>query len=344
MTGSFLEQKMIIVVGNSRSGTTMLGRILGRAGQVYTFNELHFFEQMWQPQLPPQPVTRDEAVTLFARLVNVQRDGYFEQGDLAKYLAESGSALAGLTEPLTPPLVYAAFAGYEAGRFGKSIPCDQTPRNLYYLREILDLYPNAVVVNIIRDPRGVLLSQKNRWRRRSMSDGRVPLNHLIRQWVDYHPITISLIWKAGVAAYERVASHPRVIGLRFEDLVSNPEAEIRRVCAAAGIPFAAEMLDVPQVGSSLKRDAPDQRGINREVAEQWRKGGLSRTDLWISQQVSRAVMARHGYQPDPIRPDWLLLAWSGFTWVVKSGLAFLFNFRRSRNPFKAVARRLGLGR
>ncbi|MEW5828707.1 MAG: sulfotransferase [Chloroflexota bacterium] len=344
MTESLLEQKMIIVVGNSRSGTTMLGRILGRAAQVYTFNELHFFEQVWQPQLPPAPVTPEQAATLFARLVNVQRDGYFEQGDLEPYRGEAESALAGVDEPLTPPLVYAAFAGYEAGRFGKSIPCDQTPRNLYYVQEILDLYPNAVVVNILRDPRGVLLSQKNRWRRRSMSGGGVPLGHLIRQWVDYHPITISLIWKAGVAAYERVTDHPRVVGLRFEDLVSDPETTIRRVCAAAGIPFEAGMLDVPQVGSSLKRDAPDRRGINREVAEQWRKGGLSRTDLWISQRVTRAAMARHGYRPDPIRPNGLALAWSGLTWVVKSGLAFLFNFRRSRNPFKAVARRLGFGK
>ncbi|MBK9638971.1 MAG: sulfotransferase [Bacteroidetes bacterium] len=34
---------MIFVVGNSRSGTTMLGRMLGRNSRVYKFPELHLF-------------------------------------------------------------------------------------------------------------------------------------------------------------------------------------------------------------------------------------------------------------------------------------------------------------
>lgn len=35
---------VIFIVGNSRSGTTMLGRILGKSTYVHTFDELHFFE------------------------------------------------------------------------------------------------------------------------------------------------------------------------------------------------------------------------------------------------------------------------------------------------------------
>lgn len=34
----------IFIVGNSRSGTTMLGRILGLHGKVHTLEELHFFD------------------------------------------------------------------------------------------------------------------------------------------------------------------------------------------------------------------------------------------------------------------------------------------------------------
>ena len=40
---------MVFVVGNSRSGTTMMGRILGNHPDVYTFGELHFFGQLWSP-------------------------------------------------------------------------------------------------------------------------------------------------------------------------------------------------------------------------------------------------------------------------------------------------------
>ncbi|MGY8989337.1 MAG: sulfotransferase, partial [Flavobacteriales bacterium] len=39
--------KKIFVVGNSRSGTTMMGRIIGKHSSVFTFKELHFFGQLW---------------------------------------------------------------------------------------------------------------------------------------------------------------------------------------------------------------------------------------------------------------------------------------------------------
>jgi hypothetical protein len=345
MSDSFSSKKMLFVVGNSRSGTTMLGRILGHATDVYTFNELHFFEQMWHPHVPPQHVTTAQAVAMFARLIGIQRNGYyFKQMDIQKYRLEAQAAINTLPEPMDPAIVYAAFVSYETGRLGKAISCDQTPRNLYYLQEILNLYPNAIVVNILRDPRGVLLSQKNRWHRRSMSNGGVPLFHTVRQWADYHPVTISLIWKQGINSYDRVAKHPRVIGLRFEDLLENPEFEIKRLCQFAGIQYVPDMLDIPQVGSSLERDNPDLRGINREAAERWRQGGLTTSEIWICQRLTKTAMQRHSYKLELVTPHVTAIVWAWVTWLVKGGLALLFNLHRSRNPLTAVSRRLGLSR
>ena len=36
----------------------------------------------------------------------------------------------------------------------------------YHLEEILQFFPNAKVINLVRDQRDVLLSQKNKWKRR----------------------------------------------------------------------------------------------------------------------------------------------------------------------------------
>ncbi|WP_263786843.1 sulfotransferase [Salinibacter grassmerensis] len=49
MSHGLADHRCTFVVGSSRSGTTMMGRILGRHPAVYTFHELHFFEQMWSP-------------------------------------------------------------------------------------------------------------------------------------------------------------------------------------------------------------------------------------------------------------------------------------------------------
>lgn len=37
----------IFIIGNSRSGTTLMGSILGLKREVFTFKELHFFSYLW---------------------------------------------------------------------------------------------------------------------------------------------------------------------------------------------------------------------------------------------------------------------------------------------------------
>ena len=41
------KQKKIFIVGSSRSGTTMISRILNNNKSVFSFKELHFFSQLF---------------------------------------------------------------------------------------------------------------------------------------------------------------------------------------------------------------------------------------------------------------------------------------------------------
>jgi hypothetical protein len=196
----------IFVVGNSRSGTTMMGRVLGRHPIVFTLRETHFFEQLWSSADEERQIVEDEAIPLAARLVCIQRDGYLKQGDPNRFYGEAKGLISSMQhEGLTSAEVFRAFLFLEANKNGKAIPCDQTPRNVFYLREILELFPEARVINLIRDPRSVLLSQKRKWKRRFLGAKNIPLKEAFRSWVNYHPITISKLWNASVRAAERHA-------------------------------------------------------------------------------------------------------------------------------------------
>ncbi|MEZ5023384.1 MAG: sulfotransferase [Chitinophagales bacterium] len=56
--------------------------------------------------------------------------------------------------------VYTQMIFRETALQNKQFPCEKTPQNVFYLKEILDIYPNGRVINMIRDPRAVMLSQK----------------------------------------------------------------------------------------------------------------------------------------------------------------------------------------
>ncbi len=333
--------RLIFVVGNSRSGTTMMGRVLGGHTDVFTFNELHFFEQLWQPASPPETISSKAACGLASRLLTIQRDGYYTQAGPSEYREEAESVVDRIKEPIAPPAVFNAFIDHECAMHGKPIGCDQTPRNLYYIEELLALYPEARVVVMMRDPRDVLLSQKNRWKRRRLGAKSTPWWNALRTWAGYHPETISLLWRSGVAAGDRFKDDPRVCVLRFEDLLADPEVELKRVCEAVGLSYDPSMLNVPRVGSSHKEDSPAERGLDPGAAGRWQKGGLTKAELAICQRITGEHMQRHGYPIEPVKAPPVSLVWYRFTWLFKSALALVLNIWRIRNLRESLRRRLG---
>jgi omega-hydroxy-beta-dihydromenaquinone-9 sulfotransferase len=335
------RELMIFVVGNSRSGTTMMGRILGAHPSVFTFGELHFFEQMWSPKDGERRLPEFEATELAARLLSVQRQGYLGRREPERFRDEARAMISSMSlEGATAARVFEAFLFHEAAASGGTIPCDQTPRNVFYIGDILGLYPEARVINMVRDPRDVLLSQKRKWKRRFLGARSIPLKEALRSRINYHPITISKLWNSSVSAADRFAGEDRVLSVRFEDLLADPEAEVRRVCEFAGLSFDGRLLEVPQVGSSSGRDRPEQRGIDTNKAGRWQNGGLSPTEVFLCQKVSGTPMKLHGYPRAPVSADPLRLVWSVATLPVKLALALLFNLNRMRNVREAINRRM----
>ncbi|MGA9380129.1 MAG: sulfotransferase [Phormidium sp.] len=335
------EKRLIFVVGNSRSGTTMMGRILGKHPEVFTFHELHFFEQLWMPDDEGKSLEKPEAEKLVTKLLCIQRDGYLSQGDSHRFAEEAKELLAEIQgKALTKAEIFELFLHYEAVKNGKAIPCDQTPRNVFYIGEILKLYPSARIINLIRDPRDVLLSQKGKWKRRFLGAKNIPLTEAIRSRLNYHPITISKLWNSCIRTANLFVNNERVYSLRFEDIVNAPAENVQKICEFIGISFDIGLLEIPQIGSSSGVDRPEQKGIDRERAGSWQKGGLSKTEIFLCQWVTRDTMKNNGYSSLPISPNPWLLIYSIVSLPVQLVLVFLLNLKRMRNITETIRRRL----
>ncbi len=340
------ENKPLFVVGNSRSGTTLMGRILGKHPKIYTFGELHFFGQLCSPTIVSHFLSPKMAEELAAQLFCIQREGYRTHGGPRRYREVARSFLRTLCKfPETPAALFLSFLRYETTKNKKSIPCDQTPRNVFYIDEILRLYPEAKIINMIRDPRDVLLSQKRKWKRRFLGGTDMPIKEMLRDWGNYHPITISRIWNAAVITAGRFTNSERVLSIYFEKLLAAPEETVRQICDFVGRTYTEALLQVPQVGSSVDTDNAKKLGIKPERANSWQragyKGGLSSAEIHLCQLINTDVMKTHHYSSVPVRPHPVKLAIALLSFPIKLGLAFCFNLDRMKNIRETLRRRLG---
>lgn len=318
----------------------MMMRIVNNHTELHALSELHFFEQLWSPADRDRALDVRTAVRLADRLLHISREGYLTAYERGKYEAEARQLVAGLRNPVYGQDVFRAAAFLETRRAGKTIPCEKTPQNVFYIREILDLYPDACILNLVRDPRGVLLSQKRKWKRRKMGATFISRREAMRLRINYHPYTISRLWNSSVGAALRFADHPQVKTVHFEDVIEKPEETIRGICAFFEVDFHDDLLAVPHLGSSNEADDPARTGIKKDRAGNWRKGGLNDAELWFCEKVSGRYMRAMGYEPVRPRPNPLLVAWYAISFPFKIALAVLVNLGRMKSILDTIRRRL----
>ncbi len=333
--------RKIFITGNSRSGTTLMGKILNNHHSIFTFNELHFFEQIWSPEEAGKKINKQDAVNLFCRLLAIQHEGYLLYKNINKYKEESERYISELSPSSYTVLdIFSFFLSYEALKNKKNIGCDQTPRNVFYLKEILDNYPDAYIINMVRDCRDVLLSTKNKWKRKFLGSSQIPIKESIRSWVNYHPITISKLWNISVSSAMQLEGHPRLLNVKFEELINASEFEIKKICKFLDIDFELKMLHVPSRGSSNATDVKGAEGINSSVVGSWQKGGLNKTEIAICQNINKKELSKFHYVFEKTDYSILLRLFYNLTFPVKLGFAFLFNISRMKNISQAIMRRV----
>jgi len=114
---------------------------------------------------------------------------------------------------------------------GKTRWGDKTPVYVRSINLLAELFPTALFVHIIRDGHNVAMSYLSvPWGPRSIWE-------VARKWkVDVG---------AGIKAGRRLGPS-RYMELRYEDLVSDPEVELKGICHFAGLEFIPSMLDFYQ--------------------------------------------------------------------------------------------------
>lgn len=329
------------IVGNSRSGTTLISRILKNNSSIHVLNETHFFEEFTSQIQCFEALNNDQLCRLVNSMITIQRKDYYRKSEYDEYPHETGKIIAeyAQSERKGFNVLNKIFFAYEAKRQGKKRAGDQTPRHVFYVAEIFSMYPDAKVIHMLRDPRAVLYSQRKKWA--SGFRRKQPIFEVLRTLLNYHPVTMSLLWckavRAGLDA-EKLNGVQRVKTLVFENFVKDPDFYIKKVCEFLDTSFNPGMLDV-SVELSAARSQEGQKGISKAVAQQWQKD-LSCTEIFLCEKIAGRLMEEIGYPLSRKSPNLIHLGFFTVCFPFHICIALLMNISRMGNPIKYISKRL----
>ena len=284
---SLLPQAFIL--GKGRSGTTLLQMMLHAHPHVTAPLEARFILALR---------TRYENVTdwnreLCARFVkDLKVDTHLFQFWKLDY-----DALQQRLEAISPTLSFARACQQVMLHFAPQKHAQtrqlvyKSPIHSLFAEEIADVFPQARFIHMVREPRANVHSHRQAF-------GTKKANIIAHKWVHDNEQVLAFLKK------RRAPSHI----LRYEDLVQNPEAEMRRLCHFLSIDFHADMLMHHQKLASLRDHNQEyfakdiHASVNKAVTAnknlQWQTG-LSADEAKQVERITSKLASQFGYNfPD----------------------------------------------
>lgn len=209
----------IFIAGCPRSGTTLLGATLGDHSQCIAIPESQFKIECLRPL--GMPGGRLEVETTYRKILEHWR---FRAWDMVPGAMQSDETLDTYAKMIGKLVVD---YGNQRGQLeGVEAWVDHTPDNLYNLETLLTAFPKAKIIHIIRDGRAVAASV------RSLDWGPNTILGAGHYWIEH----VSY----GLAAERKFAK--QIIQVRYEDLVRDPQHELKRLCAWLCLEFEKTMI------------------------------------------------------------------------------------------------------
>lgn len=277
-----LAAGIFFVVGTGRSGTTLLQAMLTSHSRLDIPPETKFFQRHdpIEPRFGGDPIPP-------ARL-DAWLEDYFSSQDWA----DAGMAREDV-EPLmrggdrSAASLFLAILQAWQSRSGKQRIGEKSPLHCKCVERIAAVFPKAKFIHIYRDPRDVVASMRTMdWTHGSLRDQ-------ARNWRKILDEHLRLTAALPSATYA---------GVRFETLVDQPEAELRRVCDFLGESFEPAMLNFherPRAGFHDREKewkGQTQRPLSDASIGRYRQQ-LSPRQVALVERLAGPTMVKLGYQP-----------------------------------------------
>ncbi len=284
-----LSQPPIFVVGYMHSGTSLFINILKNHSLIFSGNrETKYFMHLGMIKKTFPDLKNDDVLRNFVFYVIALVKTGFAKNKLdpknnarfdLKWLGDDEKRLEVLLEDAKSnrnhETMFTLVSNHMAQAMGKKRWVEKTPTHIFHIDEIAKAVPDAIFVEVVRDPRDILASKKTRrldvWTSEKYAAEDRERKNLEKA---FDPFWDSLSWKSAIRAGQsaREKYTDRIYSVAYENLVTDPENQIRKVCSFLNLEFEPEMLNITTLNSaeSLSNDNND-RGIVTTSVGRWKK-------------------------------------------------------------------------
>ena len=278
-----LPNSPFFIVGNERSGTTLLMAILGHHSRL-AVPEVAWYYPRFRPYLHTYgDLSRAENFrTLVAEMIFGLKTPFFGLELNPRTVVPE---LLAATRKNSFGEAYRVILERYASAVNKPRWGEKTPHNLFYVREILEDFPDAKILNLVRDGRDVAVEQ------------------LRSAFGPRNAYAAALIWRRSQALADHwSATLPKSqwLDVRYEELTRDPAGVLARVTDFLGEAYEPQILDfhrgeVAQRRAQTRDHKPLGSPVTSEFVGIYRQH-LSEQEQGVFAHVAGDALRRAGYE------------------------------------------------
>lgn len=267
-----------VVLGVSRSGTTLLKAMLDAHSELAIPSESYFLPQLWDRH--GERPDRDAFVEDLTRLERIREWGV-DPEDVRARLPERPTFAEAIQS------IYRLYAeSWNKSRFG-----DKTPLYMQHLDVLERAFPGARYVHIVRDGRDAAYSLLAMTRKPRFNLSRP------RRVGDF-----AVAWRREIRAAQAFGRTHPYHEVRYEDLVEHPEARLREISAFLELEYEPAMLEYHRrEDPSLYADHPRLAEPPVRDTRAWRRE-MQPADVELFESIAGDLLAELGYERAYPRP------------------------------------------
>jgi hypothetical protein len=266
-------RKWIFIGGAARSGTSLLQAIFNQHSECVSPPESHLL-----PNYAYAPISKiTKSLYDFASLKKILADDVKVQ----RLNISPDEVLSHLKPGLSPVELFMTYMNLFAQARNKSILVEGTPQNVWLSRRLKEQFPSSYLLHIIRDPRDVVMSTMNaEYTKRFDVSVQSVAEHYILQYECGVDIAKKLFGKHYVQVF-------------YEDLVTNPLGEIKRICEELEVKFEPAMMEFYKSSGQVAASAESWKvNLNNDFMSnnfgKWKKG-MKEVDILMIEEVCKRL-------------------------------------------------------